>query len=145
MLVRQTDRNQKLRNCPMDTAKAFDEINPNRRRFIGTAAMGIAAAGALSLVPRTAEAAADDVAIRPFHINVPQDQLADLRRRVAATRWPDKETVVDPSQGVQLATIQKLARYWQTEHDWRKCEAQLNARAQFITEIDGLDIHFIHV
>ena len=78
-------------------------------------------------------------------INVPEEELVDLRRRIAATRWPEKETVADQSQGVQLATIQELARYWATDYDWRKCEAKLNALPQFITEIDGLDIHFIHV
>jgi pimeloyl-ACP methyl ester carboxylesterase len=84
-------------------------------------------------------------AIRPFQVNIPDEALADLRRRIAAMRWPDKETVADQSQGVQLATIQKLARYWATEHDWHKVEARLNALPQFVTEIDGLDIHFIHV
>jgi pimeloyl-ACP methyl ester carboxylesterase len=87
----------------------------------------------------------DKNAIRPFQVNVPEAELTDLRRRVTATKWPERETVTDESQGVQLSTIQKLARYWATEHDWRKCEAKLNARPQFITEIDGLDIHFIHV
>jgi hypothetical protein len=83
--------------------------------------------------------------IRPFHINVPEEALVDLLRRIAATRWSEVETVADASQGVQLATIQKLARYWLTEYDWRKVEAKLNALPQFVTEIDGLDIHFIHV
>jgi pimeloyl-ACP methyl ester carboxylesterase len=83
--------------------------------------------------------------IRPFSVNVPEEQLVDLRQRIAATRWPEKETVADDSQGVQLATMQQLAHYWQTEYDWRKVEARLNALPQFITEIDGLDIHFIHV
>ena len=83
--------------------------------------------------------------IRPFHVNVPEAELIELRRRINATRWPERETVTDQSQGVQLATIQKLARYWGTEHDWRKVEAKLNALPQFITAIDGLDIHFIHV
>jgi pimeloyl-ACP methyl ester carboxylesterase len=83
--------------------------------------------------------------IRPFHISVPDEQLVDLRRRIAATRWPDKETVADQSQGVPLATIQQLAHYWQTDYDWRKVEARLNALPQFITEIHGLDIHFVHV
>src|SRR5271167_3021950 len=87
----------------------------------------------------------DKDAIRPFQVNVPEAELTDLRRRVSATKWPERETVADDSQGVQLSTIQKLARYWAIEHDWRKCEAKLNARPQFITEIDGLDIHFIHV
>ncbi len=84
-------------------------------------------------------------AIRPFRVHFPDEALADLKRRIAATRWPERETVTDQSQGVQLATIQKLARYWGTEYDWRKCEAKLNALPQFITEIDGVDIHFIHV
>jgi pimeloyl-ACP methyl ester carboxylesterase len=83
--------------------------------------------------------------IRPFHVDVPEEQLVDLRRRIAATRWPDKEPVPDQSQGVQLATIQALARYWETEYDFGRLEARLNALPQFITEIDGLDIHFIHV
>ena len=83
--------------------------------------------------------------VRPFHVNIPDEALADLRRRIAATRWPDKETVADASQGVQLATMQKLARYWATDYDWRNCEAKLNALPQFVTQIDGLDIHFIHV
>ena len=91
------------------------------------------------------EQAADKVAIRPFHVNVPEAELTELRRRIEATRWPDRETVGDQSQGVQLATMQKLARYWATEYDWRKVEARLKALPQFITEIDGLDIHFIHV
>ncbi|MCW2951239.1 MAG: multidrug transporter [Conexibacter sp.] len=84
-------------------------------------------------------------AIRPFQIEVPEEQLAELRRRLAATRWPSIELVADRSQGVQLATIQALARYWATDHDWRACEARLNALPQFMTEIDGVDIHFIHV
>jgi pimeloyl-ACP methyl ester carboxylesterase len=84
-------------------------------------------------------------AIRPFHIEVPEEQLAELRRRIEATRWPSSELVDDRSQGVQLATTQALARYWATEYDWRKCEARLNALPQFTTEIDGVDIHFIHV
>ena len=84
-------------------------------------------------------------AIRPFHIDVPDEALADLRRRIAAMRWPEKETVADDSQGVQLATIQELARSWATAYDWRTVEARLNALPQFITEIDGLDIHFIHI
>ena len=88
---------------------------------------------------------AQDPSIRPFTFHAPQAELDELRRRIVATRFPEKETVADPSQGVQLATIQKLARYWATEYDWRKVEAKLNAFPQFITEIDGLDIHFIHV
>jgi pimeloyl-ACP methyl ester carboxylesterase len=84
-------------------------------------------------------------AIRPFQVNVPEAELTDLRRRIQATKFPERETVPDATQGVQLATVQALAKYWSTEYDWRKCQASLNALPQFITEIDGLDIHFIHV
>ncbi len=84
-------------------------------------------------------------AIRPFRVDVPETELADLRRRIAATRWPTRELVADRSQGVQSATLRELARYWTTEYDWRKCEARLNALPQFTTEIDGVEIHFIHV
>jgi pimeloyl-ACP methyl ester carboxylesterase len=83
--------------------------------------------------------------IRPFHVDIPDEELAELRRRIAATRWPSKELVTDRSQGVQLATLQELARYWETDYDWRKAEAKLNALPQFTTAIDGVDIHFIHV
>jgi pimeloyl-ACP methyl ester carboxylesterase len=83
--------------------------------------------------------------IRLFHVDIPNEALEDLRRRIAATNWPEKETVADQSQGVPLAMIQKLARYWMTDYDWRTCEARLNALPQFLTEIDGLDIHFVHV
>jgi pimeloyl-ACP methyl ester carboxylesterase len=126
-----------------------DDINHPRRRFLGTAAMTIGAAsgaaGAFGLFPERPAEAGEGREIRPFGVNFPDDALVDLRRRIAATRWPDKETVADPSQGVQLATVQQLARYWQADYDWRKAEARLNALPQFITEIDGLDIHFIHV
>jgi pimeloyl-ACP methyl ester carboxylesterase len=84
-------------------------------------------------------------AVRPFRIDVPEEDLVDLRRRIAATRWPDRETVTDQSQGVPLAKIQELVRYWGTDYDWRKAEAKLNALPQFVTEIDGLDVQFIHV
>src|SRR5262245_50367682 len=86
-----------------------------------------------------------DVSVRPFRVNTAEEALADLRMRIAATRLPEKELVADTSQGVQLAMSQDLARYWATEHDWRRCEAQLNALPQFVTTIDGVDIHFIHV
>jgi pimeloyl-ACP methyl ester carboxylesterase len=92
--------------------------------------------------PRTE---ADLTAVRPFEVHVPEEQLADLRRRLAATRWPSTELVTDRSQGVQSATMHELARYWATDYDWRRCEARLNALPQFMTEIDGVDIHFIHV
>ncbi len=83
--------------------------------------------------------------IRSFQVNIPEDDLVDLRRRIAATRWPTKELVMDRSQGVQLATMRALAHYWTTDYDWRTAEAKLNALPQFKTEIDGVDIHFIHV
>jgi pimeloyl-ACP methyl ester carboxylesterase len=89
--------------------------------------------------------AATDGAIRPFHIDVPEEALEDLRRRIASTRWPTEELVTDRSQGVQLATMRELARYWTSDYDWRRCEERLNALPQFKTEIDGVDVHFIHV
>jgi pimeloyl-ACP methyl ester carboxylesterase len=98
-----------------------------------------------SATRKLSEPAIDEAAIRPFHVKVPETELAELRRRINATKWPERETVTDMSQGVPLATMQKLARYWATDYDWRKCEARLEALPQFITEIDGLDIHFIHV
>ena len=103
------------------------------------------AAGAETPGAAAAPAAAEDQAIHPFTVHVPQAQLDDLRRRIAATKWPSQETVADDSQGVQLATIRKLADYWQTGYDWRKVEARLNALPQFVTTIDGMDIHFIWV
>src|ERR671912_740223 len=87
----------------------------------------------------------EEATVRPFHVDVPEEELVELRRRIEATRGPSKELVPDRSQGVQLATIQALARYWATDYDWRKAEAKLNALPQFTTEIDGVDIHFIHV
>src|SRR5215468_9171658 len=128
--------------------------SPTRRSLLA----GSAASGAVSLLPMHFVAAraqskqggsplgktkAD--AILPFLVNVPGEDLANLRRRLAATRWPTKELVEDRSQGVQLATLRALARYWSTEYDWRKCEARLNALPQFTTVIDGVKIHFIHV
>jgi pimeloyl-ACP methyl ester carboxylesterase len=111
-----------------------------RRDFLALSA----AAGAASLIPASVRAATSD-AIRPFSFNAPEDALVDLRRRLAATRWPERETVADQSQGVQLATMRALVDYWEKSHDWRKIEAKLNALPQFVTEIDGVDIHFIHV
>ncbi|MDZ8240551.1 MAG: epoxide hydrolase [Nostoc sp. ChiQUE01a] len=104
----------------------------------------IAAIGKETTKKNTAQRSAADP-IRPFRVHIPQEALVDLRRRIAATRWPNKETVADQSQGVQLATMKELVRYWGTEYDWRKAEAKLNALPQFVTNIDGLDIHFIHV
>jgi pimeloyl-ACP methyl ester carboxylesterase len=112
----------------------------SRRNFLASSA----AVGVSSLFATSAPAATDG-SIRPFHINIPQDQLTDLRRRVLATRWPERETVTDRSQGAQLAKIQEIVRYWGKDYDWRKVEAKLNALPQFVTEVDGLDIHFIHV
>jgi pimeloyl-ACP methyl ester carboxylesterase len=117
----------------------------DRRQFLGTAAMGIVSASAAGLLPVRPASAAKDEAIRPFHIDVPKDGLVNLRERLMMTRWPDRETVADPSQGVQLRTVQQLVQYWRTDYDWRKAEARLKALPQFVTEIDGLDIHFIHV
>ena len=94
---------------------------------------------------RRCEQAADKNMICSFRVNVPEAELTELRRRINATKWPERETVTDATQGIQLKTIQALARYWATEYDWRKVEAKLNALPNFITEIDGLDIHFIHV
>jgi pimeloyl-ACP methyl ester carboxylesterase len=128
----------------MFTNNVIKGIDLDRRRLLGVATLGVAVAGAASLLPSQSIAAPSD-AVRPFRVEFPEENLADLRRRIAATRWPDQETVKDDSQGVRLATMQKLARYWQTSHDWRKVEARLNALPQFVTEIDGLDIHFIHV
>jgi pimeloyl-ACP methyl ester carboxylesterase len=115
--------------------------SPTRRTLLAASV----AAGAVSLLPAGFTSAAEDTAVRPFKINVPDEAIVDLRRRIAATRWPDKETVTDSSQGVQLAKLQELVRYWATDYDWRKCEAKLNALPQFIAEIDGVDVHFIHV
>jgi hypothetical protein len=114
--------------------------SPTRRDVLDTSA----AAGAVGLLPEQFAAAADNTTIQPFHNRVPEEALVDLHRRVEATRWPDRETVFDRSQGAQLATMQELARYWAKENDWRKVEARLNAVPQFMTEIDGLDIHFVH-
>src|SRR5436190_14004688 len=97
-----------------------------------------------AIMSDTANASAE-TEVRPFRIDVPQHEIEELRRRIDATRWPTKELVTDRSQGVQLAAIQALARYWTTEYDWRRCETRLNALLQFKTNIDGLDIHFIHV
>jgi len=127
----------------------------DRRRFVGVAAATVAA-GPLGLLGRVnaMTQALTDVAqptgsgqteIQPFRFTAPQAALDDLRRRIAATNWPERETVADESQGVPLATMRELARYWETEYDWRKVEAKLNALPQFTTKIDGLDIHFIHV
>ena len=127
----------------------------NRRGFCGRAALTAAAvplglvsvqAGANAMgTTEVAQQATGDTSIRPFRVNTSEAELADMRRRINATRWPERETVADTSQGVPLAVMQTLASYWATGYDWRKCEAKLNALPQFVTEIDGLDIYFIHV
>jgi pimeloyl-ACP methyl ester carboxylesterase len=128
--------------------------SPSRRRFISAAAATVAAgslsplvfAGMNETIASVAPATnGDSAAIRPLHVHVPEAQLIDLRRRIKATRWPERETVNDDSQGVPLAMIQELARHWSTDYDWRNVESRLNALPNFVTEIDGLDIHFIHV
>jgi pimeloyl-ACP methyl ester carboxylesterase len=113
----------------------------DRRGFL----LSSAAVVASSVLPAQLAAAAGGDAIRPFRVDVPEEQLVDLRRRIAATRWPDQETVSDGSQGTQLASLQKLVRHWGKDYDWRKAEAKLNALPQFMTTIDDVDIHFIHV
>src|SRR5215217_7906786 len=133
-----------------------EEITFNRRRFLGGMAMTIIAAQ-LGMIGCAQEQSSEETQgsetqealtsgeIRPFRIDVPEEKLVDLRQRIAATRWPDKETVSDGSQGAQLANLQPLVQYWGNGYDWRKAEDKLNALPQFITEIDGLVIHFIHV
>jgi pimeloyl-ACP methyl ester carboxylesterase len=135
------------------TTKTFEELSYSRRRFlqntvlaVGAVQLGITGmARAQSDTGPTITTAGEPDGIRPFQINFPDEALADLRRRVLATRWPEQEAVMDDTQGVQLATIQAVANYWVTDYDWRTFEAKLNALPNFITEIDGLDIHFIHV
>jgi pimeloyl-ACP methyl ester carboxylesterase len=151
-----TSKNPKSAPNPSADEAAASPLT--RRRFLaGSVAALSASPFALASTMNTPDAdpilvaaapstpATGDRSIRPFTFRVPQAKLNDLRRRIAATQWPEKETVADSSQGVPLATMQVLARYWATDYDWRKCEAKLNALPQFITEIDGLNIHFIHV
>jgi pimeloyl-ACP methyl ester carboxylesterase len=121
--------------------KRFEQLT--RAIRIGVIAMATMTSHTLSSTPAAAEN--NDTAIRPFRVTIPEKQLAELRRKIADTRWPTKELVGDRSQGVQLATLKALARYWATDYDWRKAEAKLNALPQFVTKIDGVDIHFIHV
>ena len=127
----------------MNRPSAMPSALPTRLRFKTT--QNENSMTQTSATPRSCEQAAAKNAMRPFHVNIPEAELTELRRRINATKWPERETVTDASQGVQLATVQALARYWATEYDWRKIEAKMNALPQFITEIDGLDIHFIHV
>jgi pimeloyl-ACP methyl ester carboxylesterase len=129
----------------MDTNQTHEVIDQDRRRFLGAASTTIAAVSAASLFSSETAVAAAPGSIRPFRVNVPEVSLADLRRRLANTRLPEQETVSDFSQGVPLKTVQQLLRHWQTRYDWRKVESRINSYPNFITEIDGLDIHFIHV
>jgi pimeloyl-ACP methyl ester carboxylesterase len=135
-------------NMPSNTSRRDTmggEFDQDRRRFLGAAAVGVLSAGAAAWLPGEASAATGNGAIRPFRVEYSGEKLADLRERLIMTQWPERETVADASQGVQLATMQQLVRYWRTDYDWRKIEARLNALPQYLTEIDGLDIHFIHV
>src|SRR5262249_36606482 len=129
------------RNSSRRTIMSSDFSHLTRRSVLAASA----AVGAAALFPTGLLADSGDDAIRPFQIRFPEAELTDLRRRVQATRWPDRELVADQSQGVQLATVRELARHWAGDYDWRKVEAKLNALPQFMTEIDGVDIHFIHV
>jgi pimeloyl-ACP methyl ester carboxylesterase len=115
-------------------------LSPKRRELLAATV----AAAAISMLPGSLRAGTGDESIRPFTAKIPQEDITELRRRIATTRWADRETVPDRSQGVQLTKLQDLVRYWGTSYDWRKGEAKLNAYPQFVTEIDGLDIHFIH-
>jgi len=123
----------------------FPMSSPSWRQLLMTAAIGIAVASTVSVLQAAPAAAAPGDAIHPFRISIPEQELVDLRQRLAATRWPDKETVADQSQGAQLTKLQELVRYWSSGYDWRKTEARLNALPQFTTNIEGVDIHFIHV
>jgi pimeloyl-ACP methyl ester carboxylesterase len=131
-----------LKEDLMNTSNAIDD---GRRRFLGTVVKGLVFAGTASLNPIGPAAARADSVIRPFRVSVPEEQLVDLRQRIAATRWPDRETVEDGSQGPKLGALREIMHHWATDYDWRNVEARLNAYPMFITEIDGVDIHFIHV
>ena len=124
-----------------------DNKSYSRRRFLRDAAVTVAAAELAAVAPVSAASASDaaDASVRPFRIKTPGRDLADLRQRLAATRWPDRETVTDTKQGVPLALAKDVARYWRTQYDWRRVEARLNALPQFLSRIDGVDVHFLHV
>src|SRR6267142_2591089 len=144
---------RKSQTNPVTNMKTMNQTQLNRsgdaRRSLTTRTVIASLALATAVLPARADngpASKEDRApIRPFHVNVPKAELTELRKRIQATKWPARELVTDASQGVQLATMRKLARYWATDYDWRKGEAKLKAVPHFITEIDGLDIHFIHV
>ncbi|MFC3815148.1 alpha/beta fold hydrolase [Lysobacter sp. GCM10012299] len=120
-------------------------VDDERRRFLGTAAMTMAAAGAFSLFRGEAMAAPGKADVRPFRAHIPEADVLEMRRRAGSTRWPDRETVGDESQGLQLDRLKALVAYWANGYDWRKVERELNALPQFVTTLDGLDVHFIHV
>jgi len=137
-----------IKNLNKGVEKMFDHFPPDTRK--GAAPSNVqtvpaADASVVSSLPARQPAAPDDSSIRPFHINIPEEQIVELRQRIAATRWPDKETVNDESQGVQLAEVQALVQYWGNGYNWRNVEAKLNALPEFVTTIDGVDIQFIHV
>jgi pimeloyl-ACP methyl ester carboxylesterase len=137
-------RRERFKPRPVMERKMQSEPSAmNRRRFLAASSVA-GAAGMLGATPLGA-AAGDPASIRPFRIQVPEAALTDMKRRVAATHWPDQELVPDTSQGVKLRTMKALASYWANDHDWRKCEATLNSLPNFVTKIDGVDIHFIHV
>lgn len=124
------------------------------RRYVVAVSLSLSALASAQTTPPTPDRAMPsaatvqpvrDQSIRPFRAHIPQEAIADMRRRIAMTRWPDKETVSDQSQGIQLARLKPLVEYWGTGYDWRKAEAKLNALPQFVTNIDGVDVHFIHV
>jgi pimeloyl-ACP methyl ester carboxylesterase len=140
--ITKTTTHMKTKNRMGVIPRVAAQRNLTTRTAVASLAL---AAATIPVVAGDQSATEDRNAIRPFHVNVPEGELTELRRRLEATKWPERETVADASQGVQLATMEQLARYWATEYDWRKVEARLNAVPNFITEIDGLDIHFIHV
>jgi pimeloyl-ACP methyl ester carboxylesterase len=137
------DRRSFLRKAAVTIAAAQVALPSLAHAQPNTVSRGTAMTATTSFAAPTIQS--DSTAVRPFSVSTSDDELADLRSRLAATKWPDRETVSDDSQGVQLATIQNLAQYWRAGYDWRACEARLNALPQFVTEIDGLDIHFVHV
>jgi hypothetical protein len=127
-------------------AMTSETIDQERRTLLGVAATGLAAVSAASLFPAATAAAASGAAdIRPFTVNIPEADIVDLRRRLAHTRLPEQETVADKTQGVQLKTIKQLLTHWEKNYDWRRVETRINSVPNFITEIDGLDIHFLHI
>ncbi|MFL5502519.1 MAG: epoxide hydrolase family protein [Gemmatimonadaceae bacterium] len=138
-----------MRGIEVSTASTFALLllasSSHGQTMTAPASPSVATTAPVPAAPTKSRTTADNTAIRPFTFRAPQERLAEMKRRIAATQWPEKETVADQSQGVPLATMQELARYWGTDYDWRKVEAKLNALPQFVTNIDGLDIHFIQV